>query len=141
MPTEAELAELQREWEQEGHSAEEIGQRLASMLQREETEPEVETPEEEESESERSQAVLPADDWPICPVCLGNGHVPPELRASRKHEVCPDCHGLGLVRTGSLLPDYATIQCDSCMGNGYVNKPPPEGERVGALGAEYERRW
>lgn len=33
---------------------------------------------------------------------------------------CPDCHGLGKVRTGSSVPKYETATCDACGGKGFA---------------------
>jgi hypothetical protein len=33
---------------------------------------------------------------------------------------CPDCAGLGVVLSGSLVPENAAITCQTCHGSGYV---------------------
>lgn len=65
----------------------------------------------------------PPDGLVNCPVCNGEGRVPEQLRHAPDTDTCPDCGGLGVVGTGSLLSEYAVIACRKCMGNGYVDKP------------------
>lgn len=43
---------------------------------------------------------------------------------------CPDCAGLGVVLSGSLIAENAAITCKSCNGSGYVMLEPT-GEMTG----------
>jgi rubrerythrin len=38
------------------------------------------------------------------------------------HDTCPDCDGLGRVRTGSKVPGYEVMDCGRCVGKGWVGK-------------------
>jgi hypothetical protein len=39
---------------------------------------------------------------------------------SERYDTCPECAGLGLVDTGSLVVEKGTVQCPGCSGAGYV---------------------
>lgn len=138
----------QQEAEQH-HPASDLGERLQDAVARETEEGEEEDSEasgEDQARSARApspdqgsgsaetEPLLSAEpepaiyqEWPICPACGGRGHVPSELKQSPNYTVCPDCNGLGSTLTGSLTEEGAVLQCERCMGNGYVRNdfPPP----------------
>lgn len=88
-----------------------------------------------------------AHDLLACPLCSDwiDGKIPPvqppdeivaavkqtlglaahdDYAESKHHHICPDCNGLGGVRTGSLVPGNEVVSCLSCNGSGFkLNQP------------------
>ena len=68
-------------------------------------------------------------DMTACPQCEGMGYVPeaivaaPELADDPTTQRCEACHGLGLVKTGSLRDGQDVRSCLTCNGNGYITRP------------------
>ena len=68
-------------------------------------------------------------DMTACPQCEGMGYVPeaivaaPELADDPTTQRCDACHGLGLVKTGSLRDGQDVRSCLTCNGNGYITRP------------------
>lgn len=101
-----------------------------------------------------------ANDLTECPLCAGGvngfvavsgaGRVPDEVKAivqdylgvvqeadypeSPNVSTCRACNGLGKVRTGSRVPQWATLTCEACRGHGFT--PPPGSSTSGGGGVE-----
>lgn len=61
---------------------------------------------------------------------------PQEYRRSPHLTTCPDCDGLGFWSTGSKRDGKRDVMCDTCMGNGYVDRRQEQAMRdVGAAPA------
>ena len=43
-----------------------------------------------------------------------------EYEADPNRPACDKCKGKGKIATGSLVPEYRTMLCDSCGGKGFV---------------------
>jgi hypothetical protein len=112
---------VNNEWMAQGHSAEDIGNRIRQMVDEaespEEAEPDEPIPADEPEDALEPQA---PPGMVACPVCKGGGAIPEQFAPARDKEVCSECHGWGEVATGSLKPDYAVLPCTSCQGNGYT---------------------
>jgi hypothetical protein len=89
-----------------------------------EPEPEPQPEPEPEDEPAVAAAVSLEDEYGAlqpgtCPLCEGSGNLPVTVPQSPRYQTCPDCHGLGQVRTGSLVADSAIIGCERCTGSGF----------------------
>lgn len=81
----------------------------------------------------------PEGQFVSCPFCGGEGQLPflqfedgtrrpLDPPQSSRTEQCTNCTGLGMVKTGSAVPDHAFATCGPCQGQGFVAKAdsPPE---------------
>lgn len=48
------------------------------------------------------------------------GEPEPELQPHEWFKACPTCAGVGVVKTGSVRPGNATVDCPACRGRGYL---------------------
>jgi hypothetical protein len=46
---------------------------------------------------------------------------PPSYVQSPNHTTCTACDGLGALATGSRRDGFRDVQCEECMGNGYID--------------------
>lgn len=63
----------------------------------------------------------------LCPNC--NTAVPfvpgiegYEPSMGKDFETCPGCDGMGNVKTGSLVPEFAVLPCPDCQSKGFILK-------------------
>lgn len=114
---------VNNEWMAQGHSAEDIGNRIRQMVDEAEP-PEEAEPDEPITPDDPEDSLEPTAPPGMvpCPVCRGGGAIPEGLAPARDKEVCGECHGWGEVATGSLKPDHAVLPCATCTGNGYVTR-------------------
>lgn len=80
---------------------------------------------------------------PSCPHCEGlgfdltGGEPAAEFKSHEQYIECPECGGMGNVKTGSKVPGHDLHDCPKCVGRGYLEKLPalqevkPEGEQYG----------
>lgn len=66
--------------------------------------------------------------WVItCPTCNTSIPFVPGIEGyepsmSKSLTTCPDCDGMGEVKTGSLVAEHAVVKCDRCTALGYIAK-------------------
>lgn len=66
-----------------------------------------------------------------CPACNGLGvtwgdtEELPELLFAEDTEPCAGCNALGIVKTGALNPEQATMPHSACGGRGWITKVAP----------------
>lgn len=70
-----------------------------------------------------SEAPLPEDQVRAVFTTLGVIE-PKEYQHYQSYNRCPDCEGLGSVKTGSRVPGFDVVDCPNCMRKGYVMAAP-----------------
>ena len=68
-----------------------------------------------------SQMPLPPEAVAALDALLGRS-LGAELRDDDTKETCDRCAGLGLLRTGSKVQNQDVLPCQTCLGQGWVNK-------------------
>lgn len=59
---------------------------------------------------------------------------PNEIADAPDRHVCATCQGRGQLRSGSLVPEYAIVNCRHCLGRGYTDDVLPANDAAGANG-------
>jgi hypothetical protein len=60
---------------------------------------------------------------------------PNEIAEAPDRHVCPTCKGRGQLKSGSLVPEYAIVNCRACLGRGYTDDVLPVQEANGSNGS------
>jgi len=60
---------------------------------------------------------------------------PNEVADAPDRHVCATCRGRGQLKSGSLVPEYAIVNCRQCLGRGYTDDVLPVEQAPGANGS------
>lgn len=108
-------------------SPKELGEKIHAHVEAEPAPDEGESGEGEEEEGQPAETPLRpshvSEDASPCPFCNGTGWSEIIPRDDPTRARCETCDGEGKVYTGSKIPENAVLDCPTCMGRGYVDRP------------------
>lgn len=68
----------------------------------------------------KTSVTIDGTEYPICPMCNGDGFLHAEPPQDPTTQRCPACDGYGRVYTGSRKQGQETRACPICAGDGWV---------------------